>query len=146
MGGRIALGQRRKARHLLTQALYQWLLSGTAAHDISRQFHQDHPGKVDWDYFDAVLMGITSQPEPLAAQLEPLLDRALGAVDPVERGLLYLGTFELAHRPDVPCRVVINECVELARTYGATGGHKYINGVLDKLIPVLRPTEPAAKR
>ena len=77
----------------------------------------------------------------LDESLAPLLDRDLAALDPIEKSLLYLGAFELTNRIDVPYRVVINECVELAKIFGATGSHKYINGVLDKLAPTLRPAE-----
>ena len=78
--------------------------------------------------------------ESLDSHLGPVLDRDSKELDPVEKALLYLGTYELAHRIDVPYKVVINECVELAKLFGATESHKYINGVLDKLIPKLRPT------
>ena len=77
--------------------------------------------------------------------MNPLLDRAVKALDPVERALLYLGTYELAYRVDVPFKVVINEAVELAKVFGATDSHKYVNGVLDKLAAILRPLERKKK-
>lgn len=113
--------------------------------DIKLQFHDDNPGKIDWQYFDEIFPEIPKQSELLDRNLEPHLDRDIASLDPVETALLYLGTFELANRIDVPYRVVINECVELAKTYGATDSHKYINGVLDKLVPTLRTAEYAAK-
>jgi N utilization substance protein B len=82
--------------------------------------------------------------DALEATLEPLLDRKLSELDPIERTLLRMGTFELAHRPDVPYKVVINEAVSLAKKFGATDGHKYINGVLDKVARELRKVEIAA--
>jgi N utilization substance protein B len=109
--------------------------------DIAKQYHEDNPGKIDWEYFDAIFKEVPKQQESLDQHISPLLDRAKGSLDPVERACLYLGTFELANRIDVPYRVVINECVELAKQYGATDGHKYVNGILDKLVPELRPIE-----
>ena len=108
---------------------------------IAKQFREDTPGKVDWDYFEEVFSEIPNSTQKLDEFLAPLLDRDLAALDPIEKSLLYLGAFELTNRIDVPYRVVINECVELAKVFGATDSHKYINGVLDKLAPTLRPAE-----
>ena len=138
---RIPLAQRRKARRLVLQALYQWLMSGSDPRVISKQFREETLGKVDWNYFEEVFSEIPGATQKLNESLEPLLDRELAALDPIEKALLYLGTFELANRIDVPYRVVINECVELAKVFGATDSHKYINGVLDKLASELRPAE-----
>lgn len=139
------LAQRKKARTLVLQALYQWLLSKNEPLDIEKQFHEENGGKIDWDYFGEIFLQIPKQQEALDQHIVPLLDRELKSLDPVERALLYLGAFELANRIDIPYRVVINECVELAKTFGATESHKYINGVLDKLATTLRPVELAAK-
>ncbi|HAI14889.1 MAG: transcription antitermination factor NusB [Pseudohongiellaceae bacterium] len=138
---RIPLAQRRKARRLVLQALYQWLMSGSDPLVISKQYREETQGKVDWNYFEEVFSEIPGATQKLNESLEPLLDRELAALDPIEKALLYLGTFELANRIDVPYRVVINECVELAKVFGATDSHKYINGVLDKLASELRPAE-----
>ena len=138
---RIPLAQRRKARRLVLQALYQWLMSGSDPLVISKQYREETLGKVDWNYFEEVFSEIPGATQKLNESLEPLLDRELVALDPIEKALLYLGTFELANRIDVPYRVVINECVELAKIFGATDSHKYINGVLDKLASELRPAE-----
>ena len=138
---RVPLAQRRKARRLVLQALYQWLMSGSDPRVISKQFREETLGKVDWNYFEEVFSEIPGATQKLNESLEPLLDRELAALDPIEKALLYLGTFELANRIDVPYRVVINECVELAKVFGATDSHKYINGVLDKLASELRPAE-----
>ncbi|MAC71574.1 MAG: transcription antitermination factor NusB [Gammaproteobacteria bacterium] len=135
------LARRRKARQLILQALYQWLLTDSELPDISKQFHEQNQGKIDWEFFDEVLPGVLKSVEALDKHLHPLLDRKLEALDPIEKALLYLGTYELANRIDVPYRVVINECVELAKMFGATESHKYINGVLDKLAPELRAAE-----
>ena len=138
---RIPLAQRRKARRLVLQALYQWLMSGSDPLVISKQYREETLGKVDWNYFEEVFSEIPGATQKLNESLKPLLDRELAALDPIEKALLYLGTFELANRIDVPYRVVINECVELAKIFGATDSHKYINGVLDKLASELRPAE-----
>jgi len=135
------LARRRKARQLILQAVYQWLLTDSELTDISKQFHEQNQGKIDWEFFDEVLPGVLKSVEALDKHLHPLLDRKLEALDPIEKALLYLGTYELANRIDVPYRVVINECVELAKMFGATESHKYINGVLDKLAPELRAAE-----
>lgn len=143
---RTPLAQRRKARRLILQALYQWLMSDNDPDAIARQFQEETHGKVDWEYFRAVFCAIPADIDNLDTLLQPLLDRKPESLDPIEKGLLYLGAYELAHRIDVPYRVVINECVELAKTFGATDSHKYINGVLDKLAPVLRTAESSANR
>lgn len=142
---KIPLAQRRKARTLIMQALYQWHINESEPLEIEAQFHEQNGGKIDWEYFSEVFLEIPKQQEVLDQHISPLLDRELKSLDPVERALLYLGTFELANRIDIPYRVVINECVELAKTFGATESHKYINGVLDKLAKTLRPLEFSAK-
>ena len=142
---KIPLAQRRKARTLIVQALYQWYISKLDPLEIEAQFHEQNGGKIDWEYFSEVFLEIPKQQEALDKHISPLLDRELNSLDPVERALLYLGTFELASRIDIPYRVVINECVELAKTFGATDGHKYINGVLDKLAKSLRSVELSSK-
>ena len=112
--------------------------------DIAKQYREETEGKVDWDYFGEIFVEIPAQVIQLNEFLEPVIDRQLKALDPIEKALLYLGTYELAYRIDVPYRVVINECVELAKVFGATDGHKYINGVLDKLAKTLRAVELGA--
>ena len=142
---KIPLAQRRKARQLILQALYQWLLAETNPRLIAQQFHEENEGNIDWDYFDEVFIEIPKIVDDLDEHLIPVLDRKPDALDPIEKALLYLGTFELAHRIDVPYKVVINECIELAKVFGATDSHKYINGVLDKIVAELRPIELSAK-
>jgi N utilization substance protein B len=138
--------QRRKARHFGLQALYQWTLSGAALADIEAEFRVDNDFRhTDGDYFSAVLKGVTSDVDALEALFEPALDRALDDLDPIERNLLRLGTFELRDRIDVPYKVVINEAVSLAKKFGATESHRYINGVLDKVARDLRTIERTAE-
>lgn len=139
----VPVAQRRRARKLLVQALYQWIMSGTDVLEIELQFRLEHEGKIEWSFFNEILTAIPGELDRLDSLITPLLDRDISALDPVEKGLLYLGCFELANRIDVPYRVVINEYVELAKVFGATDGHKYINSVLDKLALELRALETA---
>ena len=126
--------QRRKARHFGLQALYQWTLSGASAADIEAEFRIDNDFQhTDGEYFSAVLKGVVGDVDALEALFSPVLDRRLGELDPIERNLLRLGTFELRDRIDVPYKVVISEAVALAKKFGATDSHRYINGVLDKV-------------
>jgi N utilization substance protein B len=138
--------QRRKARHFGLQALYQWTLSGSSAREIEAEFRVDNDFQhTDGEYFSAVLKGVVGDVEALEALFEPFLDRRLDELDPIERNLLRLGTFELRDRIDVPYKVVINEAVSLAKKFGATDSHRYINGVLDKIAKELRTAECAQK-
>ena len=134
--------ERRKARHYGMQALYQWHMAGASLTDIEAEFRADYDfSHVDLEYFQALLHGVPACVDELEATLEPLLDRKLDDLDPIERTLLRMGTFELAKRHDVPYKVVINEAVALAKKFGATDSHKYINGVLDKAARRLRKVE-----
>ena len=136
--------QRRKARHFGLQALYQWTLSGASAADIEAEFRVDNDFQhTDGEYFSAVLKGVVADVDALEALFSPTLDRKLDELDPIERNLLRLGTFELRDRIDVPYKVVINEAVALAKKFGATDSHRYINGVLDKVARDLRTVEHA---
>jgi N utilization substance protein B len=134
--------QRRKARHYGMQALYQWHMAGASLSAIEAEFRSDYDfSQVDDDYFRALLHGVPARVDELEAILAPLLDRSLEDLDPIERTLLRMGVFELVERIDVPYKVVINEEVALAKKFGATDGHKYINGVLDKAARQLRQAE-----
>ena len=136
--------QRRKARHYGLQALYQWTLSGASVTDIEAEFRVDNDFQhTDGEYFSAVLKGVVADVDAIEALFSPALDRKLEELDPIERNLLRLGTFELRDRIDVPYKVVINEAVALAKKFGATDSHRYINGVLDKVARDLRTVEHA---
>jgi N utilization substance protein B len=139
------VARRRKARHYALQALYQWHMAGASPRDIEAEFRTDYDfSVVDLEYFQALLHGAVRDAQALDAMFEPLLDRKLGELDPIERSLLRLGTFELRERVDVPYRVVINEAVALAKKFGASESYKYINGVLDKLARQCRGPEVSA--
>jgi len=135
--------KRRKTRDFLLQALYRRLLSGAEVKDIQRDIElTDYWTQLDHDFYRSTLAGIVADIEGLEAALVPALDRPLNEVSPVERAILQMGLFELTHRPETPLRVILNEAIELAKTFGGTDGHKYINGVLDKLSQQIRPDEP----
>jgi N utilization substance protein B len=134
--------ERRKARHYGMQALYQWHMADASPAVIEAEFRADYDfSHVDLEYFQALLHGVPAHVDELDSMLEPLLDRKLDDLDPIERTLLRMGTFELEHRLDVPYKVVINEEVALAKKFGATDSHKYVNGVLDKVARELRKVE-----
>ena len=137
--------ERRKARHYGVQALYQWHMAGAPLSAIEAEFRADYDfSHVDLEYFQALLHGVPARVDELEALMTPLLDRPIETLDPIERTLLRMGTFELAERIDVPSKGVINEGVARAKQFGATDGHKYINGVLDKMAKQLRQAEVAA--
>ena len=131
---------RSKSRQYLVQALYQAQLTGEAFGDVAEPFITDHNMKrADLDYFREALKTIATEKEELIGLINEAGEKSFEELDPVERGVLLLGSYELKSRIDVPFRVVINEGVELARSFGATDSYKYINSVLDKLAGQLRP-------
>jgi len=138
---------RSRAREFALQGLYQSLVGGNAIDDVDA-FTRDLAGfnKADALHFDALLHGCVAQAQDLDALITPLLDRPLTDVSPIEHGILWIGAYEMQHCLDVPWRVVINECVELAKEFGGTDGHKYVNGVLNGLAPQLRSHEVEADR
>jgi transcription antitermination protein NusB len=133
---------RRRSREFALQGLYQWQLAGTDAPTIARQLGEAQGfEKIDTEYFRILLDGTVAAAPALESEITPYLDRDFAELSPVERGILLLAGYELKHRPEVPYRVIINEAVELAKSYGGTDGHKYVNGVLDKLAAQLRIDE-----
>jgi N utilization substance protein B len=131
---------RRRARRALVQAVYQWQMTGADAATVTAEFGESLT-RADRDFFQELLRGVMSHSAELDSLLAPLLDRGVNELDQVERAILRLGTYELAHRIDVPYRVVIDEYVELAKLFGAEEGYKYVNGVLDRLSHTLREPE-----
>ncbi len=135
-------GNRRRSRELCLQTLYQWLLNASGADELVAQLPQAEGfDKADRGYLEVLLRGSVQDADALRAKLQPHLDRKVGELSPVEHALLLMAAFELASQPGTPYRVVINEAVELAKSYGGTDGYKYVNGVLDKLAAELRPGE-----
>jgi len=137
----IAVAQRKRARDLLVQALYQWQLAGAEAEQVEAEFRADNGRKTDWDFFHDAISHIANNTAAIDNSFALYLDRDIKQLDPIETGILRLGLYELGHRIDVPYRVVINEYVELAKKYGASESHKFINGVLDKAARKLRALE-----
>ncbi|GAB7531937.1 transcription antitermination factor NusB [Pseudomonas sp. 3A(2025)] len=137
--------KRREARQMATQALYQWHMANHSLNEIEAQFRVDNDfSNVDGAYFRELLHGVATYKTEIDTALKPCLDLTIEELDPVELAVLRLSTFELLKRIDVPYRVVINEGIELAKVYGSTDGHKFVNGVLDKLAPHLRAAEVQA--
>ena len=135
-------GKRRKARHHAVQALYQWQMTGQDVADIDNQFLDEQDVRTfEVPYFKDLVHGVPANLRALDEELSPLLDRSLASVDPVERAILRLGAYELMRHPEIPFRVAIDEAVELAKIFGADQGHKYVNGVLDKMAKRVRRSE-----
>ncbi len=133
---------RTKARERVLQALYQWQLTGHDIPTIEAYFHQEQDmKKVDIAYFELLLHNIPSTINELQKQILPFLDREFEQLDPIERAILYIGSYELRYCQDVPFRVVLNEGIELAKKFGATESYKFVNGVLDKYAQSLHPQQ-----
>ena len=144
--GTPAKSARRRARELALQGLYQWLLSHEDTGAIQAHLTETPGfGKADFSHFEALLHGSIAACAELDALITPYLDRKVGELSPVEHGVLMLAAFELVRMPEIPYRVVINEAVELAKTYGGTDGYKYVNGVLDRVAACARPHEATAR-
>ena len=138
---------RRRAREFALQGLYQWLLAGSDVKSIEATVRElDGFAKCDLVHFDALLHGGIEQAAALDAVIARHVDRATKMLSPIEHAVLMIGAYELMHCVDVPYRVAINEAVELAKSFGGTDGHKYVNGVLDKCAAELRPAEVRAAR
>lgn len=137
---------RRKAREFAIQGLYQWKLAAGDANAILKQLREEkeYP-KIDEEHLAAVLHGVIAQEPELNELIAPFLDRPANDLSPVEHAILLLAAFEMQRHLEIPYRVVINEAVELAKTYGGTDGHKFVNGVLDKLAAKVRAVEVNAK-
>jgi len=137
---------RSRARRLAMQGLYEWQMSGNAPQEILASYRQQHDLKnIDEEYFKVLLLGVPAQLQEIDAALSPHLSRALEEVDPIELAILRLATYEFNYRLDIPYRVVINEAVELAKTFGAEGGHKFVNGILDKVAARIRTAEASQR-
>ncbi|MBB1269138.1 transcription antitermination factor NusB [Shewanella sp. SR44-3] len=127
--------ERRKARRLAVQAIYSWQLSKNNVADVEHEFitEQNIDG-VDVAYFRELLAGVASKHEQIDDLLRPHLDRKFEDVSPVEKAIVRLAAYELTFRKDVPYKVAINEAIELAKAFGADDSHKFVNGLLDKLV------------
>ncbi len=142
MKSKSSSGARTRARELVLQALYQKQIAGHDCGELVAQFHEQAAyQRVDQAFFDATLKDICKAQPDLEASIAGLIDRPLEQLDPVEFGILLIGVFELQSRIDIPYKVVINEGVNLAKRFGATDGHKYINACLDNAAQRLREVE-----
>jgi len=138
---------RRRSREIALQGLYEWLVSGTDAGVIDAHMReQEGFDKADRAHFDALLHGCIREATAIDAVLTRHVDRKTTLLSPVEHGVLMIGVYELQHCIEIPYKVAINEAVELAKSFGGTDGHKYVNGVLDKAAFDLRPIEVEAFR
>lgn len=138
---------RSRSREFALQGLYQHLVGGNAVGDIDT-FTRDLAGfnKADAVHFDALLQGCVTSAEQLDALITPLLDRPMAEISPIEHAIMWIGAYEFSHCQDVPWRVVLNECIELAKEFGGTDGHKYVNAVLNGMAPSLRGAEVESDR
>ncbi|GAA5165905.1 transcription antitermination factor NusB [Viridibacterium curvum] len=138
---------RRLARELAMQGLYQWRMSGNSVEVVEDHLEQESEAwaRADKPLARLLLRSAAAQADALEARFLPYLDRPIGEISPIERAILLLATYELAERIETPYRVVINEAIELTKSFGGTDGHRFVNGVLDKLAPQLRAAEVEAK-
>jgi N utilization substance protein B len=136
---------RRRSREFALQAMYQWQLAKQSIGEIEAQYKTAEGfDKADQALFKTLVVGVIQNAATLEAAMTPHLDRGWSEVSPVERSVLLIAGFELVHMPETPYRVIINEAIELAKSFGGTDGHKYVNGVLDKLAAIVRAEEIAA--
>ncbi len=142
-----AKSARSRAREFALQALYQYLVGGNDAQAID-MFTRDLAGfhKADSVHCDALLHGCVKEAAELDGLILPLLDRKMEEISPIEHGVMWIGAYEFLHCADVPWRVVLNECIELAKEFGGTDGHKYVNAVLNGIAPQLRSAEVEADK
>jgi transcription antitermination protein NusB len=141
-----AKSARRRARELAVQGIYQWRMSGADLAQVEKQMREEkNLGNYDAKFFAMLLRGVLTQHADLEVAIAPHLDRALAELSPVEFSVLLLAAYELLQHPETPYKVIINEAVDLAKTFGGTDGHKFVNGVLDKLAAQVRAVEVAAR-
>ena len=139
-------GARTRARELMVQALYQKQIAGHSTSELLTQFHEQAAyDRVDQPYFDEQFPAISRSQDALEKKIDDLIDRPLEQLDPVELAILLIGVYEMESRIDIPYRVVINECVNLAKRFGSIEGHKYINACLDVAAGIYRTTETQAR-
>jgi len=139
--------KRSRARRFALQAIYQWQMTGNDLKNITDQFLEEQDVKrFDLDYFSDLLRGVAMNVDECDALIKPFITRPIEQIDPIERALLRLATFELKEKQEIPYRVVINEAIELAKKFGAEQGHRFINGVLDQVATEIRAVEVAAKK
>ncbi len=133
---------RRKARELAVQAVYSWQISQNSVNDIEVNFISDNSKRrFDIEYFQQLIRGVTDKVAEIDLAITPHVDRPIDDIDHVEKAILRVAVFELSDCQDVPYRVVINEAIELAKSFAADDSHKFVNGVLDKAVKLIRPQD-----
>ena len=141
---------RRVSREFAMQGVFQWLFTGATPAVVLRNLQEEQElqgfDRADAEFLKAELKGTIGEAEDLRTRIEPFVDRKWDDVSPIERAILLVAAWELVHNPEIPYRVTINEAIELGKRFGGTDGHKYVNGVLDKLAQAVRPDEVANKR
>ena len=138
---------RRRSRELVLQGLYQWIYTGASAADVLKNLAELETFKsAEREFLEEELRGVIGEAEELKPRVASFADRKWKDISPVEQAILLIGAWELVHRPEIPYRVTINEAIELGKRFGGTDGHKYVNGVLDRLAQSARPDEVAQKR
>lgn len=138
---------RSKSREVAMQALYQWQLNHSDMSDITQQFSTDGRFQgIDMAFYHEIVQFVSNHVEALDEVLIPLLDRQVSRIDPIEKAIMRMGVYELKQKPEIPYKVVINEAVELAKRYGSEDGHKFVNGILDKVAQDLRADEVASEQ
>ncbi len=138
---------RRRARELAMQGVYQWIFTGASAAQVLKNLAEMETfASADAEFLASELRGTIAEAERLRARIEPFADRKWDEISPVERSILLIAAWELVHNPEIPYRVTLNEAIELGKRFGGTEGHKYVNGVLDRLAAAVRPDEVAQKR
>jgi N utilization substance protein B len=141
----MAGSSRHLARRAVVQALYQWEMTQQSRLDIEKHFLADDSlKKADTEYFHELIREIPRLVEELDTNLAPYIDRSISLVDPIERAVLRLAAYEMLHHPEIPYRVVLNEAIELSRTFGSDNGYRFVNGILDKMGAEVRSVEAAA--
>ena len=139
---RISAVARHNSRAYALQALYQWHIAGTTMDTIEAEFIKEHiDKKLDMDYFKELIHGVIEHQAEIDNEMKPFLSRSLSEVDPVELSAIRVAIYELLKRPDVPYRVIINEALELTKKFGSVEGHKFVNGLLDRVAKKNRATE-----
>ena len=138
---------RRRSREVALQGVYQWLFTGESAGQVLANLSEmEGFASADREFLEAELRGTIAEAASLQVLLEPLADRKWAEVSPIERAILLIGAWELVHQQEIPYRVTINEAIELGKRFGGTDGHKYVNGVLDRLAADVRASEVATPR
>lgn len=138
---------RRRAREFVLQGLYQWRVGGNDEAAIEAYMPEmENFAKADREFFVGTFRGVIAQSDTLSDQIRAHIDRDFSELSPIEACIMLMGAFELSQHPETPYRVIINEAIELTKSFGGTDGHKYVNGVLDKVAAVTRPEEFAARQ